>query len=227
MQNTVDYVCSESDRENKRVFLGMIQPLGGTMADLGCGGGQFTAEIARRAKALHVYGVERSTPKARAAQKKGVIVSQVDLNGPLPFEDNFFETVTANQVIEHLYWTDNFIKEIKRVTKVNGQIILSTTNLAALHYRLQLLVGQQPICLHPAQRQFGNFLRGEKNPYFGHKSLFTYKAFLEFIRFHRLEIEASRAVHLFPLPSLLSNPILKIFPNWGVFTTVRARKIGR
>ena len=47
---------------------------------------------------------------------------------PLPFEDNKFEFVLSYETVEHISDFENFIKELKRVTKKNGVIILTCPN---------------------------------------------------------------------------------------------------
>lgn len=59
-----------------------------------------------------------------------------------------FDLVHANQVIEHLYETDLFIKEIYRILKKGGYAIISTPNLAGLHNIVSLILGKQPFPAH-------------------------------------------------------------------------------
>ena len=44
----------------------------------------------------------------------------------LPFRDNYFDQAFAFEVIEHIVNDKQFLKEIRRVTKPNGSIIMST-----------------------------------------------------------------------------------------------------
>src|SRR5690606_2054252 len=124
----------------------------------------------------------------------------------------------------HLYFTDDFIAEIKRVLKPGGQLIISTTNLAAWHYRIQLLFGQQPICLHPSEYQFGNLLRGNTNPRYGHKSVFTHRAFKQFLEFYGFEIIEAKTVHIYPFKKEWSQKLVNWLPEFGTFSTVSVRK---
>jgi len=49
----------------------------------------------------------------------------------LPFEDNYFEVVVSLETIEHIENYMKFVKELKRVLKPGGQLILSTPNVVA------------------------------------------------------------------------------------------------
>lgn len=52
-----------------------------------------------------------------------------DLNKEkIPFEDNFFDFVIAGEIIEHIKRPFDFLDELRRVTKKNGKIYLSTPN---------------------------------------------------------------------------------------------------
>lgn len=43
----------------------------------------------------------------------------------IPFENNYFDSILTNQVFEHVFNPDEFLKEINRVTKVNGLMLLT------------------------------------------------------------------------------------------------------
>ena len=55
-----------------------------------------------------------------------------------------FDCVIAAEVIEHVYDTDFFLQEIKRVLKAGGILVLSTPNIACLANRIGLLFGRYP-----------------------------------------------------------------------------------
>jgi len=224
MQHLVDQCCSSSDQENKQVFLDYIRPPAATVLDLGCHGGKFTLQIAQKAKAKSIHGLEISPGNATNAHALGINVIRFDLNQPLPYQDHTFDLITANQIIEHLYFTDDFIQQVIRILKPGGQLVISTTNLAALHYRFQLLIGQQPITLHPSETQFGNPLRGHPTARWGHKSVFTHQAFLQFLQHHGLTIDHHQTVRFVPFPPAISQLLLQLFPNFGVFSTVSCFK---
>src|SRR3990170_4956617 len=78
--------------------------------ELGCGEGSLTYEIKVITDA-QVYGLDISSSSIKLAKKKGIIARKADLNNGIPFKDNEFDLVFSNQVIEHIYNTDIFLKE--------------------------------------------------------------------------------------------------------------------
>jgi len=88
--------------------------------DLGCNDGTWTNKCAKKLGTEQVYGVEVVDELILQAQAKGIIVKKGDLNKSIPFEDNSFDVIHANQVIEHLYDTEKFMLEINRLCKSGG-----------------------------------------------------------------------------------------------------------
>lgn len=61
----------------------------------------------------------------------------------IPYDDNFFDVVILSETIEHYNFHPNVvIKEISRVLKTGGQILLTTPNLARLNNRIKMLFGK-------------------------------------------------------------------------------------
>ena len=72
--------------------------------------------IARACKAREVYGIEISEKGVEIARKNGIKCYQLDVDEEdFPFEDNFFDAVSALELIEHLYDPDHFLDEVYRV----------------------------------------------------------------------------------------------------------------
>lgn len=68
----------------------------------------------------------------------GQSVDIVDLNKQaLPYEDNFFDLITCTEVIEHLEHYRETLREIFRVLKSGGLLVLSTPNILNIKSRLR------------------------------------------------------------------------------------------
>ena len=112
--------------------------------DLGCADGKITLEICRAIGAQDIVGVERHEASRLAACDRGVHAVAADLDRSLPFDDNSFDLVLSNQVIEHLSETDRFVEEIYRVLVPGGVAIVSTENMASWHNVVALILGFAP-----------------------------------------------------------------------------------
>jgi ubiquinone/menaquinone biosynthesis C-methylase UbiE len=110
----------------------------------------------------------------------------------LPFENDDFDLVLLNDVIEHVVDPDIIMSEIRRIIKNEGLCLLSTPNLSAWFNRIFLMFGVQPIYTEVSYRKiYGR----PGSDVVGHLRVFTYKAATEFIEdqnVSNLECEFSR-----------------------------------
>jgi ubiquinone/menaquinone biosynthesis C-methylase UbiE len=162
--------------------------------DVGCGDGNFTMLMARACKAKEVYGIEISEKGVEMARKNGVKCYQLDVDQEnFPFKDNFFDAVTALELIEHLFDPDHFLDEAYRVLKPNGLFILSTDNLASIHNRVALLFGYQPFPMGVSARiNIGRVYEpsSEYAQSLDHVRVFTLRSLKELLKIHGFEILA-------------------------------------
>jgi methionine biosynthesis protein MetW len=215
---------------NKAEILNTLEPrLGGRLLDCGCGDGEFTARLARRARVSECYGIECVDQRIEEATARGIIVTKADLNKPLPYEDGFFDIVHANQVIEHLASTDLFLHEVKRVLRPDGYAILSTNNLASWHNVLSLALGMQPMPMHVSNEALvGNLFdpyRGEHHPFESdaHLRTFSHRGLRELCLYHGFEIEGLNAAGYYPLPPGLARLVCKMDKVHGAYLIAKLR----
>jgi ubiquinone/menaquinone biosynthesis C-methylase UbiE len=105
-----------------------------SLLDAGCGDGRFLAAIARLPnRPAHLVGSDISErilqTAAAALAREDVVVEFVRANlERLPFPDSSFDRVLSVQVIEHLLDPEAGIRELARVLKPEGKLVLSTDN---------------------------------------------------------------------------------------------------
>lgn len=143
-------------------------------------------------------------------------------NDPFPFEVSSFDVVVFCEIIEHLLMDPvAVLREIKRVLKPNGKLILSTPNVARLENVLRLAVGAN---IYDPYSGHGPY--GRHNREYTKHELFSLLDYLGFT----LEILFSADVHAgipeeieIPEPiqaALLSNP-MRLF-DLGEYIFIRA-----
>jgi SAM-dependent methyltransferase len=74
----------------------------------------------------------------------------VDMAAPLPFGDGEFDAIICLEGVEHLVNPVQLIRELARVTRAGGGIVVSTPNVMNFYSRLQYLFTGTPYQFNPA-----------------------------------------------------------------------------
>jgi 2-polyprenyl-3-methyl-5-hydroxy-6-metoxy-1,4-benzoquinol methylase len=86
-----------------------------------------------------VYGIASAHEPIRSANVK---VCNIETD-KLPFKDNFFDMIICTEVLEHLPQSPAYaLREMHRVTKKNGHLLVTTPNIARSISRIRLLLGK-------------------------------------------------------------------------------------
>lgn len=108
--------------KNKLNLINSLQPNKGRILDIGAGTGDFLS-VAKQ-DGWQTIGVEPSDKAKTIAKNKGV--SFVEETAEL--ESHSFDVITMWHVLEHVPNLDNQIKELKRLLKTNGTLIVAVPN---------------------------------------------------------------------------------------------------
>src|SRR5690606_22840080 len=104
--------------QNKLSLLNDLQKAKGNLLDIGAGTGDFL--LVAKQNGWNAIGIEPSEKAKAIAQQKGV-----ELKSNLSeFEDHSFDVITMWHVLEHVPNLENQIKDLKRLLKSNGSIII-------------------------------------------------------------------------------------------------------
>lgn len=110
--------------------------------DLGCGRGEFSRMLQQRG--FQVTCLDIDPDNVAACQALGFESRQADLNEPLPLGDSSYDLAIMLDVIEHVPRAQHLIKEIARVVRPTGLLLLSTPNYGWVLHRIRGLMGQPP-----------------------------------------------------------------------------------
>ncbi|MCK5268981.1 MAG: class I SAM-dependent methyltransferase, partial [Spirochaetes bacterium] len=97
--------------------------------DIGCGNGKFIRDM--NSLGWQFEGVEFNPIAVDICRKAGLKVFHGDLH-TAAFKDNSFDIVSARHVIEHIPDPTNFMREIARILKKEGRLVIKTPNSRAL-----------------------------------------------------------------------------------------------
>ena len=117
--------------KNKLNLVNSLQPAKGSILDIGAGTGDFLSVV--KENGWNTIGVEPSDKAKAIAKNKGVVF--VEQTSEL--ENNSFDIITMWHVLEHVPNLDNQLKELKRLLKPNGNLIIAVPNFKsfdAKHY---------------------------------------------------------------------------------------------
>lgn len=116
-----------------------LPPAPATVLDVGCAGGYVGALMQRLG--YEVTGIELNTRMAAQARRLGIEVLEHDLEEPIPLPDASVDAIHACEIVEHLFDTDGFLRDLRRLLRPGGVLIISTPNLNSFGNRLRVLAG--------------------------------------------------------------------------------------
>jgi SAM-dependent methyltransferase len=113
------------------------------IVDVGAGEGYFSAMLGEHLKAQ--YAIEPSSA-LRACdlypeqfKYPGVPCDRIDLQMNLPYQDNSFDCVCCIEVIEHIEDQFRLIRELYRIARPEGRVIVTTPNVLNINSRIRFM----------------------------------------------------------------------------------------
>lgn len=181
------------------------------MLEVGCFPGHSTEYYKKNIKVKEMFAVDYMEKLLGRARAMGVDARVCDLEKQkLPFPDNYFDLVIANQIFEHLKNIFSPLSEIHRVLKPGGVLVFSVPNLASFHSRLLLLFGKSPTQIRLWGDHVRGFTKSELKPFLSYNGLFS--------------VVAEKGVGYYPFPNILSRIMAMLFSNSTVYLTFFLKK---
>lgn len=213
MHYSKDYVIGDSD---KRIAI-LLNLIGKNkvVLDLGCGDGFISELILKNGN--EVVGIEVSEFAIKKATEKGIKVYDCDLSSDWNnLIEKKFDVVLSGEIIEHIFDTDKFLKNIHSVLKEDGVLILSTPNLAALGRRIFLLFGINPL-IELTARKYES----------GHIRYFTLGSLKKLLKENGFIITKFRSdyVSFYKNGKLRNSVMADLFPAFGNSLIVECKKL--
>ncbi len=153
-------------------------PKGSTVLDIGAGHGWFSFLLSGEfSYETYALDIKFDSYTRKSFQKYNINYKETDMLKGLPFPDNYFDAVFFMEVLEHLITRHPpyyIFKEIRRVLKSNGWLVMSTPNALCISNRLTCLLGIRPPSI--SYTFFNSEIgRGENLPYIDHLREYSVK----------------------------------------------------
>lgn len=130
----VDDFVGASNFEWKEIldFFGHSGRTGNKLLDVGAGKGKFSKKL--KEKGFDIIAVEPSVKLLEAGKKLYPDINFIQASvTSLPFPDDVFDYVLCVEVLEHIPDTEKAIKEMARVLKSGGKMLIIDKNIISLH----------------------------------------------------------------------------------------------
>jgi ubiquinone/menaquinone biosynthesis C-methylase UbiE len=147
--NLADYtpVVRDLVLKSKETLAG-LQLEGARVLDMAGGTGRHAKFYGLASRANTVSLVDFSREAVAAARSNGFEARRCNLEcESLPYKNDHFDLVLAQEIVEHLSDCDHLIQEAHRVLRASGFLYLTTPNLAGLIDRIFLLRGKKPLAM--------------------------------------------------------------------------------
>ncbi len=113
------------------------------LLDVGCGDGSLIVPL--QGKVRLMLGLDMDLSACREASAKGLRVQCADLNTRhLPYRDGVLDAVTCLDVIEHVLDPRHLLRELARVLRPHGVLVVTTPNTRAYWHISTLIRGRFP-----------------------------------------------------------------------------------
>lgn len=112
----------------------------GAIAEIGAGGPEFLRRMSELG--VRAAGLDIELDACRAIKPMPAVCADASL--PLPLKSASVSGLFMGELIEHIYDTEQLLRECHRVLEPGGYLVLTTPNLAGAQDRFRFLLGRSP-----------------------------------------------------------------------------------
>jgi 2-polyprenyl-3-methyl-5-hydroxy-6-metoxy-1,4-benzoquinol methylase len=170
----------------------------GTIVDLGCGEGVLLEKLVKKFPNLNIIGIDIMLENVEICQKRLLPARQGNLYD-LDIKDGSIDVVILMEVIEHLENAPKAIKEIYRILKSNGKLIVIFPNDAFFYF---------------ARLMTFKFKEAAYNP--GHTRQWTHSDINQLLLENGLKVLSARSIPFFFWPICLHGIVLAKKPSGDI-----------
>ncbi|HWP45391.1 MAG TPA: methyltransferase domain-containing protein [Blastocatellia bacterium] len=160
----------------RKYVLDLLGKPGGRVLDAGCGTGDFIPELLDRAEEVFALDfAEEMVEKAKSRiapdeRSRGVHFSVGDVCN-LEFQDDYFDAIIAVGLIEYLADVGTALRQMRRVLKPGGVLVITVPNLASPFMAYETFV---PKCKRAVKRALDLAGLRKLEPQFLHRHFFPW-----------------------------------------------------
>ncbi len=93
--------------------------------EVGCGDGSFTKELVQYSSDVTAIDISERQIEENMRRLPGIAFRQHDVAEPLPFADNSFGVIWCSEVLEHLFDPGFALREMQRVLRPGGKLLVT------------------------------------------------------------------------------------------------------
>jgi SAM-dependent methyltransferase len=173
-----------------RILAGIIK-IPSVVMDVGCGAGSITKHFHKIKWVRRVIGIDAGREALDIASQHCDLVIWSNLEKRIELPGECTDVVVSSYVMEHITNTETYLREMYRVLRPGGYLVLQVVNLACWCNRLALLIGWQPWFTETGtEANYGNPVRGGADGIAGHVRYHVPGAFRAMLKATGYQIEA-------------------------------------
>jgi SAM-dependent methyltransferase len=199
-----------------------------TILDVGAGEGYFCKLLGD-----HIRGKYHLEPRSvlrccdlfpEHFRYDGIVCDRIDANRPLPYEDGSIDTIVCIEVIEHIEDPFRLIREMHRILKPGGRLIVTTPNVLNANSRFGYVVSGFGSLFGPLPLGFQDPVNLEGHI---HPVSFYYLAYMFYLAgFGKIEVHFDRTKKSAIVYSILLAPFILLgFPIYERYVRRKNRAL--